>query len=74
MGKFFFRNVHLFRVPSSWSDSVQMKSSITLIRGNMCIEGEKDRFKSREVKRLKECALGIKNFTIDIILKNQTLM
>ena len=51
-----FCNVYLFRVPRSWSDSVQMKSSITFIRGNRCLEREKDNFKSRYVKRLKECA------------------
>ena len=31
----FFCNVHLFRVPSSWTDSVQMKSRLTFIRGNL---------------------------------------
>ena len=55
----FFCNVHLFRVPRSWTGSVQMKSSITFIRGNRCIEREKYNFKSREVKRLKECALAL---------------
>ena len=54
-----FCNVHLFRVPRSCAGSVQMKSSITFIRGNRCIEREKDNFKSREVKRLKECALAL---------------
>ena len=34
----FFRNVHLFRVPRSWTGSVQMKSSMTFIRGKRCIE------------------------------------
>ena len=55
----FFCNAYLFRVPRSWTDSVQMKSSMTFIRGNRCIEREKDNFKSREVKRLKECALAL---------------
>ena len=36
-------NVHLFRVPLSWTGSVQMKSSIKFIQGNRCIE--KDIFK-----------------------------
>ena len=55
----FFCNVHLFRVPRSWTGSVQIKSSMTFIRGSSrCIE--KDNFKSREVKRLKECALALK--------------
>ena len=39
----FFCNVHLFRVPLSWTGSVRMKSSMTLIRDNRCIE--KDIFK-----------------------------
>ena len=50
--RFVFGNVHLFRVPRSWTGSVQMKSNMTFIRGNRCIEREKDNFKSREVKRL----------------------
>ena len=41
----FFCNVHLFRVPRRWTGSVQMKSSMTFIRGNRCIEREKDTFK-----------------------------
>ena len=57
--KIFFCNVHLLRVPRSWTGNVQMKSSMIFIRGNRCIEGEKDKFKSREVKRLKECALAL---------------
>ena len=56
-----FCNVNLFRVPGSWTCSVQMKSSTTFIRGNRCIEREKDNFKSREVKRLKECAQALRN-------------
>ena len=39
-----FRNVHLFRVPRSWTGSVQMKSSMTFIRGYMCIERERKIF------------------------------
>ena len=35
-----FCNVHLFRVPRTWTCSVQMKSSITFIRGNRCMESE----------------------------------
>ena len=35
-----FCNVHLFRVPLSWTGGVQMKSSMTVIRGNRCIERE----------------------------------
>ena len=58
-GQDFFCNVHLFRLPRS----VQMKSSMTFIRGNRCIEREKDNFKSREVKRLKECALALTRYT-----------
>ena len=53
-----FCNVHLFRVPRSLTGIVQMKSIMTFIRGNRCIMREKDNFKSREVKRLKECALA----------------
>ena len=49
----------MFRVPRSWTGSVQMKSSMAFIRGNRCIDREKDTFKSREVKRLKECALAL---------------
>ena len=55
----FFCNVHLFRVPHSWTGSVQMKSSMAFIRGYRCIEREKDNFKSCKVKRLKECALAL---------------
>ena len=44
-----FCNVHLFRVPHSWTGSVQMKSSMTFIRVYMCIEREKATFNSREV-------------------------
>ena len=57
----FFCNAYLFRVPRSWTGSVQMKSSMAFIRGNRCIEKEKDNFKSREVKRLKEFALALMN-------------
>ena len=59
----FFCNVHLFRVPHSWTGSIQMKSGMTFIRGNRCIEREKDNFKSREVKHLREFAqaVSIKN-------------
>ena len=34
----FFCNVHLVRVPRSWTGSVQMKSSMVFIQGNRCIE------------------------------------
>ena len=34
----FFCNVHFFRVPRTWTGRVQMKSNMTFIRGNMCIE------------------------------------
>ena len=44
-----FCNVDLFRVPHSWTGSVQMKSSMAFIRGNRCIKREKDNFKSCEV-------------------------
>ena len=44
-----FCNVHLFRVPHSWTGSVQMKSSMTFIRVYMCIEREKATFNIREV-------------------------
>ena len=37
----FFCNVHLFRVPQGWTGSFQMKSSMTFIRGNRCIERER---------------------------------
>ena len=56
--KIFF-NVHFFRVPRSWTGSVQMKSSMTFIRGKRCIEREKDNFKSHEIKRVNECALAL---------------
>ena len=36
-----FCNIHLFRVPLSWTGSVQMKSSMTINRGNRCIERER---------------------------------
>ena len=50
----------LFRVPRNWTGSVQMKSSMTFIRGNRCIERQKDNFKNGgEVKCLKECALAL---------------
>ena len=57
----FFCNVHLFRVPRSWTGSVQMKSSMTFIRGNRCIERDEDNFNSRKVKRLNECTLALNN-------------
>ena len=37
----FFCNVHLFRVPRSWTGNIQMKPCITFIRGNRCIERER---------------------------------
>ena len=63
----FFCNVRLFRVPRSWTGSVQMKSSMTFIRGNRCIEREKDNFKSGEIKRLKECALALTHCQIHYV-------
>ena len=36
-----FKYVHLLRVPCSWTGSVQMKSSMTFIRDNWCIERER---------------------------------
>ena len=39
-----------------------MSICTTFIRGNRCIEREKYYFKSREVKRLKECALALSHF------------
>ena len=36
-----FCNAYLFRVPRSWTGSVQMKSRMTFIRGNRCIERER---------------------------------
>ena len=55
-----FCNVHLFRISLRWTGCVYMKSSMTFIRGNRCIEREKDIFKNgREVKRLKECVLAL---------------
>ena len=55
----FVCHADLFRVPRSWAGSVQMKSSMTFIRCNRCIETGKDYFKSCEVKLLKECALAL---------------
>ena len=69
-GQDFFCNVHLFRFPRKWTGSVQMKSSMTFIRGNRCIEREKDNFKSREVKRLKECALALKEEEVEFSVTN----
>ena len=63
-------NVHLFHVPRSWTGSVQMKSSMIFIRGNRCIEREKDNFKSREIKRLKECA-ALNNILISGLAKER---
>ena len=60
-----FLNVHLFRVPRSWTSSVQMKPSMTFIRGNRCIEREKDNCKSRESKTFKGVRTSFK-FHIDI--------
>ena len=39
----FLCNAYLFRIPRSWTGSVQMKSSMTFIRGNRCIERERER-------------------------------
>ena len=56
----FYGNVHLFCVPGSWTVSVQIKSSMTFIRGNSCIKREKDNLKNGgQVKRLKECTLAL---------------
>ena len=66
-----FCNVHLFRVPRRWTGSVQMKSNISFIRGKRCIVREKDNFKSREVKRLKECALALNNILISGLAKER---
>ena len=61
---YIFCDDHLYRVPLSRTGIVQMKSSMTFIGGNRCIEiereREKDIFKNgREVKRLKVCALAL---------------
>ena len=50
----FFCNIYFFRVPRSWTGSVEMKTSMIFIRGNRCIE-RKIIFKIR----LKECALAL---------------
>ena len=60
-------NAYLFLVLRSWPGSVQMKSSMTFIRGNRCIEREKDNFKSSEVKRLKECALALNGENLSVV-------
>ena len=49
-----FCSVHLFRGPRSWTDSVQMKSSMTIDAWR-----EKDDFENREVKHFNECALAL---------------
>ena len=53
----FFCNVHLFcvpfRIPLSWTGSVQMKSSMTFIRGNNA-ERERERESVRERERERE--------------------
>ena len=53
-----FCNDHLFRIPLSWTGSVQ---SMTFIGDYRCIKREKDIFKNgREVKRLMECSLALR--------------
>ena len=59
-----FCNVHLFRVPRSWTGSVRKKSSMEFIRGNRFREREKGNFKGREVKHLKEFALVLRVFLV----------
>ena len=55
-----FCNVHMLRVPCSWTGSIQMKSNMTFIRGTRCIKKKKDNFKNGgEVKRLKGCTLAL---------------
>ena len=50
---FLFCYFHLFRVPHTWTGRVQMKSSMSFIQGNRCIEREKDNFKNGgEIKHL----------------------
>ena len=61
-GKDLFCNVHLFRVSRSWTGGVQMKSSMTFLRGNRCKEREREKYKfynGREVKHLKKWALAL---------------
>ena len=41
-----------------------MKSSMTFIQVKRCIERENYNFKSREVKRLKECALALMKYEL----------
>ena len=47
---------------------------MTFIRGNKCIERDKDNFKSREVKRLKECALVLSLNPSSFYLQYLTLL
>ena len=54
--------------PRSWTGCVQMKSSMTFIRGNRRIAREKYTFKSREVKRLKECKLALSDNVFKILI------
>ena len=57
----FVCNVYLSRISRSWTDRVQTKSSMTFIRGEMCLEREKDNFKNGgDVDSLKESALALK--------------
>ena len=62
-----FCNVHLFRVPRSWTGSVQMKSRMTIIRGNRCIERE------RKIKTRNKTFKGMRtSFKRPVGLKTRT--
>ena len=52
---------HIKRVMARWLQlwTCNLEDMRTFIRGNRCIEREKDNSKSREVKRLKDCALAL---------------
>ena len=68
-----FCNVYFICAPRSWIGSVQMKSSMRSIRGNRCIEREREtyNFKSREVKCVKDCSLALNMSALRIIVSHQ---
>ena len=45
-----------------------------VIRGNICMEREKHKFKSSEVKRWKECALALKVYIYIYIQQSCVVM
>ena len=69
-----FCNVHLFRVPHSWTDSVQMKPSMAFIQGNMCIERERKFYEPRS-KTFKGVHTSVNaNYSINDPIPNSSLV